>query len=59
LEGENMLNSKQKVLKKIYDRYLSEYGKALSIFDNKKSFKACSQAEENKRLALLALNQIF
>jgi hypothetical protein len=54
-----MLTSKQKVFKKIYMRYLDKLGKASSYFNFNVRIKAAQEAEEDKRLHLLALNSIM
>jgi hypothetical protein len=54
-----MLTSKQKVFKKIYMRYLDKLSDAQHEHDFLKSVKISNQAEENKRLHLLALNSIM
>jgi hypothetical protein len=54
-----MLTPKQKVFKKIYLRYIDQLGKATDFFSHDDRHKATLQAEENKRLYLLALNQIM
>jgi hypothetical protein len=54
-----MLTPKQKVFKKIYLRYIDQLSKATDLFSHDDRHKATLQAEENKRLHLLALNQIM
>jgi hypothetical protein len=53
-----MLTSKQKVFKKIYMRYLDKLGESKHLFTSVR-IKATQEAEENKRLHLLALNSIM
>lgn len=54
-----MLNSKQKVLKKIFDRYIDELSEAVKHFDLKNRHAIIARADENKRLATLAVNIIM
>jgi hypothetical protein len=54
-----MLTSKQKVFKKIYMRYLDKLGEASTYFNSNERGKATQEADENKRLHLLALNSIM
>jgi hypothetical protein len=54
-----MLNSKQKVLKKIFTKWLDDYSQAAQIFKNSERYKLMDKADENKRLALLALETIY
>jgi hypothetical protein len=54
-----MLTSKQKVFKKIYDRYLNSISQAIKKNTQQKQVESIKQADENKRLHLLALNSIM
>ena len=54
-----MLNSKQKVFKKIINKWLQEYQEAAQIFKNADRYRLMDKADENKRLALLALETIY
>jgi hypothetical protein len=53
-----MLNSKQKVLKKIFNKWLDDYSQAMQIFKNSDRYRLMDKADENKRLALLALETL-
>jgi hypothetical protein len=54
-----MLTSKQKVFKRIMLKYIDQLSKATDLFSHDDRHKATLQAEENKRLHLLALNTII
>jgi hypothetical protein len=58
-KGGYMLTSKQKVFKRIMLKYIDQLSKATDLFSHDDRHKATRQAEENKRLHLLALNQIM
>jgi hypothetical protein len=54
-----MLTPKQKVFKRIILKYIDQLSKATNFFSHDDRHKATLQAEENKRLHLLALNTII
>ncbi|MCK9282596.1 MAG: hypothetical protein M0P71_18420 [Melioribacteraceae bacterium] len=54
-----MLTPKQKVFKKIFNKWLQEYQEAAQIFRNSDRYILMDKADENKRLALLALETIY
>jgi hypothetical protein len=54
-----MLNSKQKVFKHIINKWLADYSQAMQIFKNSDRYRLMDKADENKRLALLALEAIY
>jgi len=54
-----MPTPKQKVFKKIYLRYIYNLSKANDYFSHDDRYAATLQADEDKRLHLLALNTIM
>jgi hypothetical protein len=54
-----MLTPKQKVFKKIINKWLEEYQQAAQIFKNSDRYRLMDKADENKRLALLALETLM